>query len=155
MQLRLFADPALRREWARTEHGGDLRRGRRKLERPVSARRPLHLTLHSDRARGEWSMLRHRREVQEALRACARRTGVRVYDFANGGSHLHLLVRAGRRDAFQAFLRSFAGIVARIVTGAQRGLAFTGRPLLERARVVAYCDLGVRILDGAALHLSQ
>jgi hypothetical protein len=49
------------------------------------------------------------------------RFGVRVYDFANVGSHLHLLVRARRREAFQGFLRSFAGIVARRVTGARRG----------------------------------
>jgi REP element-mobilizing transposase RayT len=141
MQLRLFADPALRREWARTEHGGDVRRGQRKLERPVSARRPLHLTLHSDRARGEWSMLRHRREVQEALRTCVRRTGVRVYDFANVGSHLHLLVRARRRDAFQAFLRSFAGIVARVVTGARRGRPLRDGPFwsaLAWSRIVTW-----------------
>jgi REP element-mobilizing transposase RayT len=126
MQLRLFARHPTHRDLARTEHGGDIRRGRRKLERPVSTRRPMHLTLHSKRASGTWSMLRHRRGVHEALRACARRTGVRVYDFANVGSHLHLLVRARRRGAFQAFLRSFSGIVARIVTGARRGLPLRG-----------------------------
>jgi hypothetical protein len=46
---------------------------------------------------------------------------VRVYDFANVGSHLHLVLRARRRDEFQDFLRSFAGVVARRVTGAERG----------------------------------
>jgi hypothetical protein len=51
----------------------------------------------------------------------ARRFDVRIYDFANVGSHLHLVVRVRRRDAFQAFLRSFAGIVARRITGAERG----------------------------------
>jgi REP element-mobilizing transposase RayT len=85
----------------------------------------MHLTLHSEKARGPLSLLKHRRAVHEALRACARRSGVRVYDFANVGSHLHLLVRARRRPAFQAFLRSFAGIVARTVTGARRGKPFS------------------------------
>src|SRR5258707_14174494 len=51
----------------------------------------------------------------------ARRFGVRVYDFANVGSDLHRLIRSDRRETFQAFLRSFAGIVARRVTGARRG----------------------------------
>jgi REP element-mobilizing transposase RayT len=125
MQLRLF-DVTTRRELARTEHGGEVRRHQRKLERPVSTRRPMHVTLHSRRARGTWSLLRHERAIAQALRACARRTGVRVYDFANVGSHLHLLVRARRRDAFQAFLRSFAGIVARAVTGARRGNPLLG-----------------------------
>jgi REP element-mobilizing transposase RayT len=59
--------------------------------------------------------------VRDALRVMAQRFGVRVYQFANAGTHLHLLVRARRRDAFQGFLRSFAGIVARRVTGARRG----------------------------------
>jgi REP element-mobilizing transposase RayT len=86
----------------------------------------MHLTLHSKRARGKWSLFRYKREVREALRACAQRTGVRIYDFANVGSHLHLLVRARRRGAFQAFLRSFAGIVARTVTGAKRGRPVRG-----------------------------
>src|SRR5262249_50270161 len=110
----------------RTGHGGDESRGHRKIERPVSTRRPMHLTLHSDRAVGEWNLLRHRQAVREALRACADRSGVKVYDFANVGSHVHLLVRARRRRAFQAFLRSFAGIVARTVTGARRGRPVRG-----------------------------
>jgi REP element-mobilizing transposase RayT len=108
-------------ELARTEHGGAAGRGRRKLERPVSVRRPMHVVLSSHRARGPWSLRKHAPAVQEALRAMALRFGIRVYDFANVGSHLHLLVRARRRESFQAFLRSFAGIVARRVTGARRG----------------------------------
>jgi REP element-mobilizing transposase RayT len=133
MQLSLFRrlPRAHRSQWGavnRTGHGGGENRGRRKVERPVSTRRAMHVTLHSGRADGDWNLLRHRRAVQEALRACARRSGVKVYDFANVGSHLHLLVRAQRRDGFQAFLRSFAGIVARKVTGAKRGRALGGGP---------------------------
>lgn len=120
MQHFLFA-PDVRAELARTEHGGAVRRGRRKLERPVSARRPMHVILTSQRARGPLSLRKHDHTVRDVLRAMARRFGVRVYDFANVGSHLHLLIRARRRDTFQAFLRSFAGIVARRVTGARRG----------------------------------
>jgi hypothetical protein len=77
----------------------------------------------------------------------ARRFGIRIYDFANVGTHLHLLVRARRRESFQGFLRSFAGIVARKVTGARRGRAsgpfFSG---LAWSRVVAWGRdyLGVR-----------
>jgi REP element-mobilizing transposase RayT len=125
MQLKLFAGE-VRRELGRIEHGGDVRRHRRKLERPVSTRRPLHVTLHSSRAKGPWSLLRHERTVRETLRACAQRSGVRIYDFANVGSHLHLLVRPRKRDAFQTFLRSFAGIVARKVTSARRGRPLEG-----------------------------
>src|SRR5215471_14865975 len=84
-----------------TEHGGSLRIGRRKVERPVSTRRPMHVVLSSKRATRGWSMRKHERGVRAALRACAGRTGIKVYDFANVGSHLHLLLRARKRDAFQ------------------------------------------------------
>src|SRR3954454_20013609 len=91
-------------ELVRTAHGGTLGRGRRKLERPVSTRRPMHVVLTSERARGPWSLRRHERAVRDTLRETAQRFGIRVYEFANVGSHLHLLVRARRREAFQAFL---------------------------------------------------
>jgi hypothetical protein len=49
MQLSLF-DRAKQIELTRTQHGGDVRRGQRKLERPVSTQRPMHLVLTSRRA---------------------------------------------------------------------------------------------------------
>ena len=146
MQRSLFSRD-IHAELTRTEHGGAVRRGRRKLERPVSVRRPMHVVMTSQRARGPWSLRKHERAVREALRAMARRFGIRVYDFANVGTHLHLLVRARHREAFQAFLRSFAGVVARRVTGARRGQPsgrfFSG---LAWSRVVAWGRdyLGVR-----------
>jgi len=120
VQRALFSG-TLRTELARTEHGGTVRRHLRKLERPVSTRRPMHVVLSSRRASGSWNLKKHESAVRGTLRAMARRFDVRVYDFANVGTHLHLLVRVRRRDAFQGFLRSFAGIVARRVTGARRG----------------------------------
>jgi REP element-mobilizing transposase RayT len=105
----------------------------------VSTRRPMHLVLTSHRARGPWSLRKHDRTVREVLRRMARRFEVRIYDFANVGSHLHLVLRARRREAFQGFLRSFAGIVARRVTGARRarpiGPFFDG---LAWSRVVSW-----------------
>jgi len=109
-QLGLF-DRDVHAELVRTAHGGAVRRGRRKLERPVSTRRPMHVVLTSERARGSWSLRKHERAVRETLRQTARRFDLKIYGFANVGSHLHLLVRVRRRDAFQGFLRSFAGIV--------------------------------------------
>jgi REP element-mobilizing transposase RayT len=140
MQLHLFSG-RLKSELTSTRHGGDERRGRRKVERPVSTRRPMHLSLHSDKARGHWSLRRHERAVRDALRVCARRNGIKVYDFANVGSHVHLLVRARRREEFQAFLRSFAGIVARKVTGARRGRPLPGGPFwsgLAWSRIITW-----------------
>jgi hypothetical protein len=101
----------------------------------------MHVVLSSKKAHGAWSLGRHEGVVREALRACARRSGIRVYEFANVGSHLHLLLRARRREDFQAFLRSFAGLVARRVTGARRGRPLGAGPFwsaLAWSRVVAW-----------------
>ena len=152
MQLPLFGRQ-MQAELARTEHGGDHGRGRRKLERPVSTRRPMHVVLTSHRARGPWSLRKHDRAMRDILRSMARRFDIRIYDFANVGSHLHIVLRARRPDAFQGFLRSFAGIVARRITGARRahpsGRFFTG---LAWTRVVNWWSTGVAHLVLAFTH---
>jgi REP element-mobilizing transposase RayT len=110
---------------ARTEHGGEIRRGLRKLERPIDLRRPLHVVLRSSRARGAWSLRAQTNEriVRWVMRRFARRYSVRIYEFANAGNHVHLLLRVKCREALQNFLRTFAGITARLVTGARKGWA--------------------------------
>src|SRR2546423_1631626 len=99
---------SIQREIARTEHGGSIKIGRRKLSRPIDVKRPLHLVLRSSRARGGWSMRlpETQREIRNAMRRHARRHGVRVYEFASSGNHLHLLVRAKTRFGIQNFLIS-------------------------------------------------
>jgi REP element-mobilizing transposase RayT len=84
-------------------------------------------------------MRKHDRAVKGALRTAAGRFAVRVYHFANVGTHLHLLLRARRREDLQGFLRSFAGIAARRITGARRGRP-VGRffDALAWSRVVAW-----------------
>jgi REP element-mobilizing transposase RayT len=121
-QLSLFRFPNVVVD-ARAEHGGDVRSGKRKLARPFSARRPLHVVLRSTRARGAWSFRRPATEarLRQAMREQARRARVRVYEYANVGNHIHLLVRAKHRTELQVFLRSFAGVAARLVTGARKG----------------------------------
>jgi REP element-mobilizing transposase RayT len=140
LQGHLFSG-RLKAELTVTHHGGDERSGRRKIERPVSTRLPMHVTLHSDQARGRWSLRRHQAVVSEALRHCVKRNGIKIYDFANVGSHVHLLLRARRREDFQAFLRTFAGIVARKVTGARKGKPLEGGHFwsqLAWSRIVAW-----------------
>ncbi len=107
----------------RLQHGGDIRKGRRKLARPVDTKRPMHLVLRSTRAKGRWSLLApgNGRMVRKLVFALAGPSEVRVYDFANSGNHIHLLVRARTRRGFQRYLRALTGLLARQITGARRG----------------------------------
>src|SRR5512142_947575 len=98
----------------RLEHGGDIGRGQRKLSRPLSSRRPTHVVLRSSRARGQWSLRRRDNEaiVAEELEQAAQRYGVKIYERATVATHLHLLVRARRREELRNFLRAVGGRIA-------------------------------------------
>ena len=105
------------------QHGGPTRTGQRKTSRPLEPSLPLYLALRSSRARGKWSLQRPTTEarINEILRELAQRHGVKVFEYANGGDQIHLVLRARSRPGFQAFLRAFAGLTARLVTGAKKG----------------------------------
>jgi REP element-mobilizing transposase RayT len=112
----------------RLEYGGDKDRGKRKQARPFSSRRPLHVTLRSTRARGLWSLRRkaNHAAVLEEFERAARRFGVKVYEMAVVGNHIHALVRARRREALANFLRWVAGRIAQRITGASKGKPCAG-----------------------------
>jgi REP element-mobilizing transposase RayT len=107
----------------KAQHGGISRTGQRKTSRPLEPTLPLYVVLRSSRARGKWSLARPpiRTAVKETLRALSARHGIKIFEFSNGGDQVHLLLRAQSRASFQAFLRAFAGLVARQVTGARKG----------------------------------
>src|SRR6266545_4689769 len=151
MQPSLFASD-VHAELVRTEHGGSVRRGRRKLERPVSVRRPMHVVLTSHRARGPWSLRKHERAVRDALRAMAERFGIRIYDF-----------RQRRFSPAPARSRSPPRVVSSISAvlcrnrrsaGHRRTTRATERAIFQRDRLVADRRLGARLPRRAALRVS-
>lgn len=107
----------------RLEHGGALSQGKRKTIRPIDPRKSIHLVLRSSRARGEWSFFRpaQQKRVKAIVTEQAKRFCVRVYQYANSGNHLHLLIKAPTRKSFQGFLKTISGLIARAVTGAKKG----------------------------------
>ncbi|MCM2277259.1 MAG: transposase [Oligoflexia bacterium] len=115
--------PGLTRKTRNNAHGGGPAVGKRKERRPFDPRQALHVVLRSSKARGELSMLhpRHCNPVRALVWRLKERWGVRVYQYANAGNHLHLLVRARSRASWQGFIRELAGGVAMIVTGAKKG----------------------------------
>ncbi|MBI2607112.1 MAG: transposase [Deltaproteobacteria bacterium] len=124
-QLEFFKKPAL-------EYGGGLQRGRRKTYRPFDSRRPVHVVMRAERARGEWSLLApaNARRVSTIISKFAKKFRVRVMQFENVGNHVHLLIQAGRREDFRSFMRTIPAQIATAVTGARKGRAL--RPLQDR-----------------------
>src|SRR4051794_8972480 len=110
-------------------HGGDTRKGQRKIERPIATKKSMHVILRSSVARGRYSLLQtqHARFIEKILVSKGRKHGVRIEQQANSGNHLHLLVRAQTRTGFQNCLRDVTGKIAQKITGAKKGNAFGKR----------------------------
>jgi len=124
-QISLFDDHTKKR-FNRVSHGGGLNKGKRKLERPLSKKKWIHLILKSDKARGALSfkMPKNKIAIERILKAKARKFGVKIADEANVGNHIHLKVKIHSRAMFQKFLISVTGLIARTVTGARKGKPF-------------------------------
>jgi REP element-mobilizing transposase RayT len=95
-----------------TEHGGSAAIGKRKSQRSLSIKRPIHLVLKSHRAVGKRNLLRHRTLIENVLRKAQRRFHIRIYEMAIVSNHIHLLVKGYSRTDLQNFFRVAAGHIA-------------------------------------------
>ena len=107
------------------EFGGSKLRGNAREQRPISVKRTLHLVMKSSLARGESSFLskKRARRIEDLVHRQGKLCGVKVYRFANSGNHLHLVIKPVSRRAFQTYIRSISGLIARITLGAEKGKA--------------------------------
>lgn len=103
--------------------GAHLGNSNPKGKRPITLKRSMHLVLRSTLARGERSLLRKERLLRKIIDTQGKKLGVKIYRQANGGNHIHLLVRPLSRPAFNSFVRAISGLIAREILGAQRGSA--------------------------------
>lgn len=108
----------------RYTHGGVSLKKRRKIKRPLQAGRITHVVFKSSKAKGALSFYHHKRLVRALLRERGRRFFVEILDFVNMGNHLHLKVRFKDEVRFKNFLRTFAALLARKITGAKKGIKF-------------------------------
>jgi hypothetical protein len=121
-----FDQKQTKKNYARTEHGGGLAVGRRKLHRPLSTKKWIHLILSSDKAKGPLSFLvpKNKLIIQQVLKGKSKKFGVVIGDQANVGNHLHIKFKMTSRETFQKFLKSVTTLIARKLTGARRGRPF-------------------------------
>ncbi len=114
------------KRYGRTQHGGVGAKNHRKLERPLSTKKWIHLVLKSDKAVGQLSFLKasHQVFVKKLLHEKARKFGIKIADYANVGNHLHLKIRISSRENFKKFLKSITAQIARKITGAKKGKPF-------------------------------
>ena len=114
---------------SRTEHGGEIRKGKRKEARPFEAAKPMHVVLRSTYATQELSFLRKRNKeaIQKIIHNGAKKFGVKILGFTNVGNHLHIIVKTTSnryrlgRTQLANYLRYISGAIAFFITGARKG----------------------------------
>lgn len=93
---------------AKLFHGGEFALGKRKRLRTLSSKRPIHCVLKSKRrvlyARKSW--------IEREARRLAKKFGVKAYSIAVNFDHIHFALKIPNRQAYNAFVRAFAGILA-------------------------------------------
>lgn len=101
-------------------------RSHAKRSRPIATKQAIHLVMRSTLARGERSFLKRRRRLEALVRGRAAAEGIRVYDFANVGNHLHIVMRVPSHRAYKSYVRALSGLIARQILDAERGRAWKG-----------------------------
>jgi REP element-mobilizing transposase RayT len=93
-----------------------------KSKRPMDSKKALHVVMRSTQAKGvkSFKSVKYEAAIWEIISRHAERFGIKIYEYANAGNHLHILLRAKHRDEFKAFIRTISGLIARLVGGAQR-----------------------------------
>jgi hypothetical protein len=104
----------------KTSFGGSLLKGNPKTKRPVTSKKCMHLVMRSQLAHGRLSLFRFEKQIEKIILTQGRNFGVKVYRQANAGNHLHLAVLPRSRNAYNGFIRSISGLIARLVLKAER-----------------------------------
>ena len=99
--------------------GSYLIKSHAKTKRPLESKYPLHVVLRSDCGRTDASMRhpRHFAKVNSRVHGTAKKYGIRLYEYANVGNHLHLLIHFKKRQQWTAFIRELTGSLAREIQG--------------------------------------
>ncbi len=109
----------------RKSHGGTAA-GKRKTARPLDPKRLHHVVMRSQHAVNKLSFksLYYQTQLKDLIFEKAKVYGVRIAEFSNVGTHFHLLLKFQNRPMIQNFLRVVLGLIARIVSKAQKGKKF-------------------------------
>ncbi len=90
--------------------GGSLLKGNPKTKRPLDSKLPILLTLRANQ--GGMRLPKAFGHVDRAVNRVANKYGVRIYEYANVGNHLHLVIKIPRRQAWAGFIRELTGDIA-------------------------------------------
>ena len=93
--------------------GGSLLKGNPKTKRPLESKLPILLTMRADK-----SVMRLNKNfgrVNQLVYGLAKKHGVTIYEYANVGNHLHILIKISRIGRWAPFIRELTGRIAQVI----------------------------------------
>lgn len=95
--------------------------GRRRRQRPLSTKEPIHIVLRSSWARGPFSFLltKNKKTIERQIEFYARKYAIKVYRRAIVGNHFHLIIRIPSRKSYNRFIRVLSSQIASHVMRSQ------------------------------------
>lgn len=97
---------------SRKEHGGVLAVGKRRAKRPLATKNSIHITMRSDLAKCQRSLMKHKNLIRKVVLKASKRFEIKVYRYAICGNHLHFLIKGSYKSDIQNFFRVVAGHIA-------------------------------------------
>lgn len=99
--------------------GSLLKKSHAKTRRPISSKSPMHVVIRSSEARGQQSFRygKNHAKINALVTRVCRKHGIRLYEYANVGNHLHLLIRVRKFFLWKAFIRELTGSLVMLVIG--------------------------------------
>lgn len=103
------------KEEIRNEFGGSLlKKGKRKIGRPLNLKAPIHLVLKADDA---IQLFQNAGKIESQIRKLGEKFGVTVYSTAVHEDHIHALLKFPSRARYNAWVRSLTGTLCRQIKG--------------------------------------
>lgn len=102
--------------------GGATLKSHPKTQRALPLDRPIHLIMRSKYAVGPRSFRQpHLAEkVFHIIKRQCERFNVRLYEYGNGGNHIHLMLIPRSRRGYKGFIRAISGLIARATLKAEK-----------------------------------
>jgi hypothetical protein len=101
--------------------GGSLLKGNPKTKRPLESKLPILLTLRANKS--AMRLPKTIGKVDQMVYGIAKKHGVTIYEYANVGNHLHILIKISRVGRWAPFIRELTGRIAQVI-----GLRWMVRP---------------------------
>jgi len=95
-------------------YGGSLLNSHPKVKRPLDSKLPTHLVLRATKS--SMRKPQYFLKVNQIVKNACRKHGVRLYEYANVGNHLHLLIKLRSRASWAAFIREVTGRIAQLTS---------------------------------------